>query len=362
MEMLVKPAALQALENADNPFQSRFWAEVKKTNGWDPHAFTLSFAEAGFGRDSDSIDGSVMLVLTKSIFPGAVIAYVPFGPDLPQGGMDTSELRQLTVLLHRSINKKKLFLIRFDFPWNSVVTLKTVSRKSGSGRSARSPRLLSYAIQPEATLLLDLAPSLNTIYANFRKRAKRHIAKGLQTFITEVYPNPVPEKVFSEWYDIYRTTARRDGFNPRSADYIQKMLSTSQYGSNCSGCMLIAARQHSRMVAGSITLMSKNIAVYLFGASLRTDDQQYSPSYLVQWQAIQEARRRGCRVYDFFGISPSDASASGKPHHLQSLSQFKQSFGGLYAERPGTWDVPLRPFTYKLFSMAEKYRIRAARS
>lgn len=361
MEMLVKPASLQALENADNPFQSRFWAEVKKTNGWDPHAFTLFSADAGSGGLSDSISGRVLLVLTKRIFPGAVIAYIPFGPDLPQGHMDTLEMRQLTAHLQRSIIQK-LFLVRFDFPWNSVITRKDGSGTPGRDRSRLSPRPLSYAIQPEATLLLDLTPSLDTIYANFRKRAKRHIAKGLQSFRTEVYTDPVPEEVFSDWYDIYRTTARRDGFNPRSAEYLQKMLSTANDDSKSSGCMLIAARQHNRMVAASITLISKSIAVYLFGASLRSDDQQCSPSYLVQWQAIQEAKRRGCRVYDFFGISPADASVSGKPHHLQSLSQFKQSFGGLYAERPGTWDVPLRPLTYKLFSMAEKYRIRAARS
>ncbi len=361
MEMLVRPASLQALENAENPFQSRFWAEIKKSNGWDPHAFDLSFSKARLPGSSDCIDKtSVLLVLSKNIFPGAGIAYVPFGPDLPQGNIDASDLKQLTFQLKKLI-KKNLFLVRFDFPWNSVITQRKTDSNTNPVRTRLLPRRLSYAIQPEATLLLDLAPPVESIYDNFRKRAKRHIVRGMQSLVTETFTNPVPEEVFSDWYDIYRITARRDGFHPRSSEYLQKMLSLSQNDNKSTGCMLTAARQHGRMVAGSITLRSRNIAVYLFGASLREEGQKSSPSYLVQWQAIQEARRLGCRVYDFFGISPADA-ASGKSHHLQSLAQFKRSFGGMYAERPGTWDVPLRPLTYKLFTIAEKYRIHAARS
>jgi len=44
--------------------------------------------------------------------------------------------------------------------------------------------------------------------------------------------------------------------------------------------------------------------------------------YLIQHQAIKEAKQRKLKIYDFLGISPYS------PHPLDKVSEFKRKFGG----------------------------------
>jgi lipid II:glycine glycyltransferase (peptidoglycan interpeptide bridge formation enzyme) len=67
-------------------------------------------------------------------------------------------------------------------------------------------------------------------------------------------------------------------------------------------------------------------AYYLYGASSR--DNLYAP-YLVQWEAMDLARRAGCSRYDMWGIPrPAHADASG-------LYRFKKRFAGTAVEYAG---------------------------
>jgi lipid II:glycine glycyltransferase (peptidoglycan interpeptide bridge formation enzyme) len=45
---------------------------------------------------------------------------------------------------------------------------------------------------------------------------------------------------------------------------------------------------------------------------------------MVQWEAIREAKLRGCHTFDFLGISPPEDIN----HHLAGVSSFKEKFGG----------------------------------
>jgi hypothetical protein len=60
----------------------------------------------------------------------------------------------------------------------------------------------------------------------------------------------------------------------------------------------------------------------------------YKANYLLKWQAIADARRNGCRLYDLNGRLTA------------GIDQFKGGFGGAETDYVGTYDLPLRRMDY----------------
>ena len=58
---------------------------------------------------------------------------------------------------------------------------------------------------------------------------------------------------------------------------------------------------------------------------------------MVQWEIIKEAKRRGCALYNFWGIAPEGAG----DHPWAGLSLFKKGFGGFSEEYIRTQDFPV---------------------
>jgi len=89
----------------------------------------------------------------------------------------------------------------------------------------------------------------------------------------------------------------------------------------------------------------QSIAFYHQGASVFS---KIPASYLLQWEAIKEAKKRGCGIYNFWGIAPgiknsNDLKSSKiKRHPWWGLSLFKIGFGGYKKEYVKTQDYPLK--------------------
>jgi len=73
----------------------------------------------------------------------------------------------------------------------------------------------------------------------------------------------------------------------------------------------------------------------------------------LQWEAIKEAKQRGCERYNFWGIA--DEKSKIKKHPWWGLSLFKMGFGGYRKEYVKTQDLPLSP-SYWLTFIFEKIR------
>lgn len=108
-------------------------------------------------------------------------------------------------------------------------------------------------------------------------------------------------------------------------------------------------------MSGIITVYFGNKAWYLYGAS---DDahRDFMPNYLIQWQALTDARTAGYEVYDFFGISGRTDEADP----LHGLYRFKKGFGGEFTEFIGEFDYVISPFFYfiwtRLLPQFKKYK------
>lgn len=322
-----------------HPFQTRFWGELKKFNGWTP--YYLRFHRDSGTQDHISYD---VLLLVKQIVPGFTLGYVPMGPGMP---VSSETLR--TLAKTASILITHLFTIRFDLPW----TTGTVSH------DLTGMKKKSFAVQPERTVQINVTQEKKELYHALRKRARRQISRSEMegVSVSVVHKNITFEQI-DEFYQLYLTTSERDHFQPRSKDYITHLLTrvNEDDGSVFLMQAYISHEGKKRLAAGIIVLTHGKEAIYLIGASLRESWLHCSPSYLLQWETMCFLPTIGIEVYDLFGISSTASDG-----HLQSLNQFKLAFSKSVIERPGMYDVVLKPIPYTLFSLAEGYRMRKFR-
>lgn len=68
-------------------------------------------------------------------------------------------------------------------------------------------------------------------------------------------------------------------------------------------------------------------------------------------RAIFDAKERGLKAFDFWGIAPEGA---GKDHPWAGFTEFKKSFGGQSVHYAGTYDLILKPVKYRLYQIFRK--------
>ena len=70
--------------------------------------------------------------------------------------------------------------------------------------------------------------------------------------------------------------------------------------------------------------------------------------YLVQWESILEAKKRGCVNYDFGGTAPEGSVK----HPWAGITRFKKGFGGREVSFIGAYDLPLNKRWYWIYKVA----------
>ncbi len=309
----VEKIRLEQLEPSTNPLQSEQWANLKVKNGWNPYPFRIRVEE----RET------TLLVLVKRLIFNYSIAYIPYGP--PDGFYHDELSPKL-----RSYLPKGVVFLRYDLPF-------------GNTQKPNRVKILKESVQPEGSVILNLSGGYEEVTSHYRQRARRHLKRGP----LKIIKSGGEEKTFERWYQLYRETAQREGFSPRSTSYISGFLN--------SGGELYCAYHNSEMVGGVVILLSYPHALYLFGTSKSV--AKISPAYLLQDYVIRELCERGFVSYDLHGVS----GAEGRGSHLGGLDQFKLSFGGEKVTRHPSFDFPYRKLPYLIYATLERWRMRLHR-
>ncbi len=168
--------------------------------------------------------------------------------------------------------------------------------------------LLKIDNSPTKTLRIDLTPSLQKIFDQFKKDA-RYI---LRKFQISNFKFQIDD--FRSFYAIWQQSARRKSlWIPNEKEYFNLINS---FKNKCF-CVTIDNQ------AGALVLIHDNIAYYYYAGATKEGVQKNLP-YLVVWQCIQEAKKRKCKLWDFEGIY--DDRHPNKD--WLGFSHFKKSFGG----------------------------------
>lgn len=118
--------------------------------------------------------------------------------------------------------------------------------------------------------------------------------------------------------------------------------------------VLFLAEYNKKIIAGALIAYAGDSAIYRHSAS-HDSFKQIPSMYLILWEAILEAKNRHKKIFNFWGIAPSDS----KNHPWFGLSLFKMGFGGEKREFLHAQDLPLNLKywkTYLIESVSKKMK------
>lgn len=256
--------------------------------------------------------------------------FVPHGPVLEKGGENCQSVKReiiktLLSELGSTAKREGASFIRLAPVWKQEEENIKIFRELGF-RDAPTH------LHPEVTWELNILPSEDDLFAGMRKTTRYLIRQAQKNKNIEI----LQSKNINDtdlFYRLHRETVDRHHFVPFSLDYMKREFESFQVHDEIA---IFFGKYCGELVASAIIIFWQEGAFYHHGAtSLRYS--KIPVSYLLQWEAIREAKRRGCRVYNFWGIAPDQ----NKHHPWAGLTLFKTGFGGYKKEYVKTKDFPL---------------------
>lgn len=304
-------------ENNGSFLQSWEWGEFQES-------LSKKVWKIGIGKDSEIL-GIVQVIQERFPLKIKSFLYVPYGPCFKRDLFTKARKKIIDLIFaeSRKIAKREnsIFLkIEPTLPWpKDLEGIKDIKR-----------------IQPKKTLILKLGKSADELLQNFHYKTRYNIKlsqrKGVKVRIINNRDRLSTNKYINIFYRLIQKTAKRNNFLPYEKDYYEKLLQNSL-------TELFLAEYKNKIIAANIVIFFEKRVTYLHGGA----DYKYRKimaSHLLQWNQIQEAKRRGYKEYDFWGISEKD---------WPGLTRFKGSFRGEQLEYPRGKDFIFQEFWYKLY-------------
>lgn len=146
---------------------------------------------------------------------------------------------------------------------------------------------------------------------------RKQILDSLKKPFLEIEKTNNLEK-FEIFWSIYQDLAKRKKFIPYSKSLIQEEFKVF---SQTNKALFFLGKVENRYHSAALIIFSHQIAFYHHAASLPVKEPL---NYKMQWEIIQEAKRRNCQFYNFWGIARKETP----DHPWYGLTQFKKGFGG----------------------------------
>ncbi len=218
---------------------------------------------------------------------------------------------------------------------------------------AQAPELHRVAdVEPATTSVLNLSETEEDLLAAMKQKTRYNIRlaekKGVQVEFITMQDEHTWDHVMKQLGPLLEETNQRHGIRSHPNAYYDVMI--RQLGDarllECS-----AATHQGDLLAMNIMIQYRDTVTYLHGAATHHRKNVMAP-YLLQWRAIQRAKKQGYQYYDFYGISPEDNTT----HALQGVTRFKKGFGGNTVQYPGTYEFPISTIWYKIYRTIKRLR------
>lgn len=203
-----------------------------------------------------------------------------------------------------------------------------------------------HKLDAEVCWVLSLEGSFEELLKNMRK-SHRYLIKKSQNMGITIHVSKKEEDI-SKFLPLYKDLSRRKHFIPHKG--IQEEFEVFQKSDSV---LLFLAEYEKETIAGALVLFLPDMAIYHHSASLEA--YKHIPAqYLIQWEIIQQCKKRGIGYYNFWGISlPSETR-----HPWKGLSLFKTGFGGDIWEFVHAKDLPLNLWYWRTYAIEYLTKIR----
>ena len=196
--------------------------------------------------------------------------------------------------------------------------------------------------------VLNLEKSEEEILAGASQRLRRALRKAEKAGI-EIEKSTDPNAL-KEFYKIQLETARRHDFVSFSEDFLTKQFTAF---AEDGAVALYIAKYEGKILAENFMIFYGNEASYHYGVSSELGTQ-LSSAPLLHFAAMRDARERGQKRYNFWGIVDEDDTE----HRFYGVSTFKRGFGVDELRYTPAHDLILKPALYRLTYLVETARRR----
>lgn len=303
--------------------QAAEWGELKEGFGWK--AFRVINQASG------------AQILFRRLPLGFTIAYLPKGPV----GNGWQLLWQDVDRLCRQ--QRAIFLKIEPDSWEPI---------SPELRGHFNGWLPSAPIQPQRTIEIDLSDAPEAWLARMKQKTRYNInlaqRKGVEVRASEDV---------DQFHRMMLLTGERDRFGVHSLDYYRRAYRLFKPQDKVE---LLAAYYQGEMLAALMVFRQGSRAWYFYGASTNAERNRM-PTYLLQWEAMNWAAARGCKIYDLWGIPDAgedvlESEFSRRGDGLWGVYRFKRGFGGVVRRSVGAWDRVYMRGIYRMYQLASRWR------
>lgn len=283
-------------------------------------------------------------------------AFCPKGPELSKKLKDASEKKMVYSAILNYLETKKCIFFRVE------------------PEDAPASSIKVFDFNPRATLILDLNKTPDELLGQMHQKTRYNInlAQKKNLRVTD-------DKNADLFMDLMKRTAKRDKFRLHEERHYHEIIFSPL-------SQQLTVYFESKPIATAVFAGFGDTFTYVFGAS----DYEYRSlmaPYLIQWEGIKLGQRYGYKFYDFFGVAPKlwchseEVKQPKNPampgtkilprqlagqddidfifdskHQYAGVTRFKQGFGGEYFETPGTFDLLISPWKYKLYQFLRAIR------
>lgn len=206
-------------------------------------------------------------------------------------------------------------------------------------------------LHAELTHQLDLEKTKDELLSQMRKTTRYEIKQAVKLGIKIDISKD--SKDIDEFYKLQKETAKRQKFVEFDQKFLEGQFAVFALDNQA---LLYTAFLGKIKLAQAFIIFYGQEADYHFGAST-LDGRIYPGAYLIQWEAIKEAKKCGMRRYNLWGVAPEGEVN----HRFWGVSVFKRGFGGEDVEYLHARDLIMNPISYKLNQAIELARKKLRR-
>ena len=204
-------------------------------------------------------------------------------------------------------------------------------------------------LHAELTSQLDITKSEDELMTGLRKNTRYELRRAKNRGIKITHTTD--DKAINQFYELQLQTAQRHGFVPYGKAFLGEQF---KIFAEAGKVLLYSAHTADRqLIAQAFVIFYNREAAYHYGASTALGRKEPG-AYLIQWEAIREAKRRGMTRYNFWGVVRPDQTK----HRFYGVSIFKRGFRGEDVEYLHAHDLVINPLRYCVNYIIEKVRKR----
>jgi lipid II:glycine glycyltransferase (peptidoglycan interpeptide bridge formation enzyme) len=304
------------------------WGDLKSRFGW-------SARRVGITDEAGQLAAGALVLFRRLPLGLGKMGYLPAGPLLSD---DPAANRALWAAL----DALRVAFLKAE-PCNWYRARPDLADQLHAAGFQPSPQ----TVQPPRTIVIDLSGTEDDILRRMNQSTRYKCRLGPKKEVTVREGSRADVDSFTA---LMQVTGERDAFGVHEPAYyamIYDLFVATGRG------VLLLARYGDQDLAGAMAFHVGENAYYLYGASSNVERNRM-PTYIVQWTAIQWAKRRGALRYDLWGVPDADEAAleagfETRSDGLWGVYGFKRGFGGEVRRSVGAWDKVYNRAVYALY-------------